>query len=174
MSQDKKVSRAKLASVLKSNTNHSDDLAERTVVTSATADKDHLVTASSLMPDQEDIVLSAQHLEKAYLDELKFNEEKVEITISEDTNSEYPIDPVALSVNGKQIFIKRGVATVIPRKFVECLCNPTVRVKTKQTKNNLGEDATTLERSRSLQFPFQLSDPNPKGKEWLRRLLSRE
>jgi hypothetical protein len=168
------VGKVKLASVLKSNTNSSDDLAERDVVTSALADKDHLVTASSLMPDQEDIVLSADHIEKAYLDELRFNEEKVEITIAEDTGSEFPIDPVAMSVNGKQIFVKRGVPTVIQRKFVECLCNPTVRVKTRQTKNNLGEDATTLERTRSLQFPFQLSDPNPKGKVWLRNLLNRE
>ena len=151
---------------------HSDDLAARETSTSAIADKDHIVTSEILRPDTEDVVLSAADLKKDYLDLLRFNEEVVELTIAEDT-SEFPIDPVYLACNGKEMYVKRGVPTPVARKFVECLCNPLIRVNTKQTKNNLGEDATEIEQRRSLQFPFQVSDPNPKGKEWLRALLRR-
>lgn len=171
MEEGKGVRKVRLTSPIKSDAVHTDDLAEREHVTSAVADKDHLVTPQLLMPETEDVVL-AGNLEKDYLAQLAFNEELVEITIAEDS-SEFPIDPVPLSVNGQQKHIKRGVPTVIPRKFVESLCSPTIRVATKNSKNQLGEDATTLEQTRSLQFPFSLVDKNPKGKEWLRQLLRR-
>jgi len=171
------VSRKKVASVIKNST-HTDDVAERDVTTSKTASLDHLVGASDLqLETAESVVLASDaDTDVAYLAELKFNEEPVEITIAEDS-SEFPIDPVALSNNGKQIYVKRGEATRIPRKFVECLCNPVMRVRTKQVKNNMGEDATVLERTRSLQFPFQLNEVNgatPKTRAWLRSLLTRE
>lgn len=172
----KVVSTQKVKAAIRSNTLHSGEF-EDTRVTSAVADKDHLVDATILTPETPDVVLADAEIarEQNYLDELKFNEEIVTLTIAEDTNTEFPIDPVPLAVQGKQIFVKRGEPTQVPRKYIECLCNPTIRVKTKQTKNNLGEDATTLERSRSLQFPFSVTDDkNPRGKTWLRALLTRE
>lgn len=140
--------------------------------TSAIADKDHLVTSAILRPETEDVVLASADLDKQYAADLKFNEEIVEITIAED-NSEFPVDPVYMGCNGKEVYVRRGVPTKIKRKFVESLCSPLIRVNTKQTKNNLGEDATEIEQRRSLQYPFQISDPNPRGKEWLRRLMTR-
>jgi len=148
-----------------------EDLAERTQTTSAVAEIDHLVTSQILQPETEEVVLAGD-IDRDYTEQLKFNEEIVEITIAQDT-SEFPRDPVPVSCNGKQVFIKRGVPTKIKRKFVECLCSPLVRVTTKQRKNNLGEDVTELNQHRSLEFPFQLQDDNPKGKEWLRQLLTR-
>lgn len=163
----------KVSPALKTGILDTRDLAPAEIKTSAVADKDHLVTSRVLLPATEDVVLSSsEQLDRDYLNELKFNEEIVEITIAEDT-SEHPIDPVFVSCQGKERFIYRGVPTKIQRKFVECLCSPMVRINTKQTKNNLGEDATTLEQTRARQFPFQLSDPNPRGKDWLRGLLTR-
>lgn len=161
-----------VAKVLQSEVSHTRDMVEDQVLTEAVADKDHLVTNRVLLPDQEEVVLSQADLDKDYAALLAFNEEPVEITIAEDS-SDHPIDPVCLGCNGRQIFVKRGEATIIPRKFVESLCNPRIRVATRQTKNNLGEDATILQQSRSLDFPFSLVDKNPKGKKWLNALLHR-
>jgi hypothetical protein len=174
----KTVSRKKVANVIKGKTQHTDDLAEKHVTTSAIAGFGNLVTADKLqLPQQESVVLASQaDTDRAYLDELAFGEQPVEITIADDT-SEYPIDPVPMSCNGKQIFVSRGVPTIVPRKFVECLTNPVLRVKTRKVKNNLDEDTTVLDRTRSLQYPFSLTEINgstPKTKAWLHGLLTRE
>lgn len=152
-----------------------DDLRDPELTNSATASLDHLVTSEILRPENEDedvVLATPGELKKSYMADLAFAEEIVEITIAED-NSEFPIDPVWVSCNGKEKFIYRGEATKIPRKFVECLCNPLVRVSTKQKKNSLGEDETDIVQHRSLQYPFQIVDPNPKGRAWLRALMRR-
>ena len=168
----KLVSKAKVASVIKSGTLSTDDLAEREHTTSAEAKIGHLVTSAILRPEVDDVVLAGEDIDAEYLATLKFNEEIVELTIAEDS-SEFPIDPVSMSVQGKQIFVYRGVPTKVQRKYIECITNPLLRVKTRKVVNNLGEDATVLDQTRSLQFPFQLNDPNPKGRAWLRALLTR-
>lgn len=158
-----------------SNAVSTDDLRDEVLTNSATASLNHLVDSTILRPEQddEDVVLATPgELKKTYMADLAFNEEIVEITIAED-NSEFPVDPVWVSCNGKEKFIYRGEPTKTPRKFVECLCNPLVRVSTKQKKNNLGEDETEIMQHRSLQYPFQIVDPNPKGKAWLRALMRR-
>jgi len=133
-----------------------------------------LVTASVLQPEVEEVVLaSEEQLEKDYMEALKFNEEFVGLVIAED-NSEFPIDPVPLGVNGKMIYLKRGVEYDVPRKYIECLCQPIARIKTKQAKNNLNEDVTDIESTKSFQFPFRIThDANPKSKQWLTALLRR-
>lgn len=152
----------------------SDDVQMQSDTTSATAKLNNLVTGAVLMPDQEDVVLATEaELNMAYAEALRFNEEPVTIRIHED-QSEHPIDPVPLSVNGKQIFLKRGVDYTIPRKFVECLMNPLAHIKTKQKKNNLGEDETEIESTKAYQFPFSIvEDQNPKGRAWLTQLRNR-
>lgn len=162
---------SKVASVIKSKTLHTDDLAPRDVVTTSEPLSLSNVVSKIAMPETEDVVLAGD-IDKQYAAQLAFNEEMVEITIAEDA-SEFPVDPVGMSNNGKQIFVKRGEPTKIRRKFVESLCNPLVRVATKKVKNNLDEDATVLQQTRSLQYPFSLNDANPLGKVWLRQLLSR-
>ncbi len=160
---------------VQSNAIHTDDLRDETLTNSATASINHLVTSEILRPekDDEDVVLaSPEDMKKSYMSDLAFNEEIVEITIAED-NSEFPVDPVWVSCNGREKFIYRGEPTKIQRKFVECLCNPMVRISTKQKKNSLGEDETEIQQHRSLQYPFQIVDPNPKGKAWLRALMRR-
>jgi len=150
------------------------DMAEPKV-SSAVADKDHLVTSSMLeLPTDEAIVLANEAAaKKDYLAQLKFNEEPVGIVIAEDS-SEFPIDPVPLGVNGKTLYLKRGQEYTIPRKFVESLCSPVTRVSTKRTLNNLGEDATQLEQTRSFQFPFRIThDPSPHAKTWFNSLMQR-
>lgn len=169
------VSRKKVVNVIKGKTLASTDLAPQETSTSAEAKIGRLVTPEVLRPEVEDVVLaSPADTDAAYLEELKFSETLVELTISEDS-SEFPIDPVPMSVNGKQIFVKRMQPTLVKRKYVECLTNPVLRVKTKKIKNNLDEDATVLEQTRSLQYPFSVTFPNPhkRDREWLRGLLTR-
>jgi hypothetical protein len=165
----------KVAGVIKSNIQHTNDL-EGPQERSATASLGHLVGPTDILPvpnDREEVVLSQADLDEKYKQELKFNEEMVELTIDEDTNTDFPIDPVPMSVNGQQIFVSRGIPTMVKRKYVECLCQPKVGVTTRQKKNNLGEDVTDLHPNRSLQFPFSVADSNPRGRKWLADLKRR-
>lgn len=163
----------------KNTTLDSRDLAPAEKTVEAVASFNNLVTASTLAKLEVEDVVIASPLDKdgdrAYLNELKFQEERVDLYIPSD-NSEFPIDPVSISNNGKQVFIKRDTWVPLPRKFVESLCSPLVRISTRQTKNNLGEENTTLQKSSSFQFPFQLRDSNasPRSKAWLEALLARK
>lgn len=142
--------------------------------TSAIPELGKLVTPTILEPEVEDVVLATnEELEKSYMEALKFNEEPVTIVIHEDT-SEHPIDPVVLAVNGKSIYLKRGEEYTIPRKFVECLCNPMAHVSTKVIRRENGEEASEIKSTRAFQFPFSVvKDENPNGRKWLKALMAR-
>lgn len=108
-------------------------------------------------------------LNKAYLEELAFMDEMMEIIVHESTdkNAENPI-PVAC--NGVHVFVDRGVPVKLKRKFVNHLIVKSTRVSTPEYTNHAGERAFKIVQQQGLKYPFNvIKDPSPKGGEWLAR-----
>lgn len=125
-------------------------------------------SARLLKPGIE-IVDGPKAMKKA--DELAFMDEMVEIVISESDNPNAE-NPVPVSINGRGGFIFRGQPTIVRRCYVERLA----RCKTDNFKQNLNETDpekfNILKLMRGLKYPFTVTvDRNPKGRDWLIKVL---
>lgn len=113
--------------------------------------------------------------QKDYLKELAFMEELIEIRVLEDTdpNSE---NPVPCGVNGANLWLERGKAVVIKRKYVEALArSKQTAIKTPEivgpSADGGMERKTVIRKTTNSRYPFEvLRDPNPRGAEWLRAI----
>lgn len=144
-----------------------------TVKTEASAFAGSLVSAEEILIAPSEEVILAGSVDKTFMAQLAFNEEIVEIVIDEssDPNAE---NPVVVGVNGQYEYFARGEPKVVKRKFVDALCARNVNIRTTETRNNLGELGTKINQSSALRFPFtMLRDDNPKGRDWLRTLVTR-
>ncbi len=111
---------------------------------------------------------------KKKADELAFLEEPVDIIVHEDSNK-FAEPIVQVSVNGRNQFFIRGQVQTVRRKFVECLAKarPSAFDNVEYTKPNGERDFMYPSRS-SLKYPFSVVfDTNPKGRDWLKGILSR-
>lgn len=100
-----------------------------------------------------------------------FMEEPVVIRLhpTTDENAE-PFVPVGC--NGEQAWLPRGVNIEIPRKFLESLCGLQVRFRTERVQDPNAEEGYVQRASASMPYPFQIiSDPNPKGRAWIERVM---
>jgi len=108
----------------------------------------------------------------AYAQELLFNEELVEVMVHEstDTNAE---NPVFTACNGVTQYFFRGQAQTVKRKYVAILASAKEHsLTTPEYTAPDGSRATSIRRTSSLKYPFSvISDPNPRGGEWLKGLL---
>lgn len=110
-----------------------------------------------------------------YLKELQFQNELIEIVLAEssDPNAE---NPVPFGVNGRMVWIPRGVPKVVPRHFAEVIARAKLtNVKTPEIVAPDGaggmERKTVIRKSTSQMYPFEVTrDPSPRGREWLRAL----
>ena len=104
--------------------------------------------------------------------ELIFNEEEVEVMLHESTD-ENAENPVFTACNGVTQYFYRGVPQRVKRKFVAILAS--VKEHNVSTPEYTGPDGTramSIKRTSSLKYPFSIiSDPNPRGPEWLKSLL---
>lgn len=110
---------------------------------------------------------------------LAFNEEPVIIQLHESTdpNAEKLVyvaingEGAAGGVNG---YLPRGVPVTVKRKFVENLCHARpVAYESVERMNQRGEREVIYPKTSALKYPFSvISDPNPKGAQWLSKLLS--
>ena len=111
-------------------------------------------------------------LNKAYLDELAFMEEIIEIMIHE-VDDPAAENPVAAGNSGRVQYFSRGVPAKARRCIVDSLIVKTDRISTPEYFNGAGERARSIKRTSALKYPFSvISDPNPKGGEWLRRRMA--
>lgn len=111
-------------------------------------------------------------LNKDYLDELAFMEEVIEIMVHEvdDPTAE---NPVQAANNGRIMLFPRGVPTKAKRCIVDSLIVKSDRVTTPEFTNDGGERLRTIKRHSALKYPFSvIHDPNPMGREWLRRRMA--
>lgn len=106
-------------------------------------------------------------------DELAFNEEVMTIRLERSQNNDVNY-PVTVTVNGEQIDIPVGVPVKLKRKFVSVLafCKQT-KLSTPNVK--IGEETSNnmLYRNSFQRYPFSvIHDPNPRGFDWLTKLLA--
>jgi hypothetical protein len=105
---------------------------------------------------------------------LAFMEEPVKVMVhtSADQNAE-PI--VQTGVNGRTQFFIRGQSQVVRRKFVEALARAKHTAYTQRTEHDYqtGNVIQKMIPRTSLRYPFSVEqDDNPKGADWLRKVLA--
>lgn len=111
-------------------------------------------------------------LNKDYMDELAFMEEIIEIMVHE-VDDPAAENPVAAGNQGRVVYFQRGVPTRARRCIVDSLIVKTDRISTPEYFNGAGERARAIRRTSALKYPFSvISDPNPKGGEWLRKRMA--
>ncbi len=111
--------------------------------------------------------------DKKQFDELKFNEEMVEVMLHESTD-ENAENPVFTACNGVSQYFFRGQPQRVRRKFVAILASCKEHsLKTEEYTAADGARAIRLRNASSLKYPFSvISDPSGKrGADWLKSLL---
>jgi len=110
---------------------------------------------------------------KDKLDNLKFNEDILTVMVHDSTNpSDHPTPEVWN--DGRMFVFPRGQEVEVKRKFVEVLARSK---KTTYTQQKI-KDANGIESYRNiphtaLMYPFTVvSDPSPKGRDWLKKILA--
>lgn len=100
-----------------------------------------------------------------------FMHETLVITVAESPNEEDPL-VVCPVVNGKMQPIVRGVPTPVRRKYVEALARAKeTKYRQVQTDSNRPDSLEMVPRT-VVAYPFSVDhDPNPRGRDWLRRIL---
>ena len=114
------------------------------------------------------------NLEKNYADQLAFLEEPVEIMVAE-PQEEKESSLVQLFVQGRSQMIIPGQPIVIKRKYLEVLARAKqIRYKPVVKINDLtGAPVNMMIPRLVLRYNFSvIQDKNPKGAEWLRRILA--
>lgn len=122
---------------------------------------------------QEPIQIPDGPVNKAKLDALAFNEEKITVMVheSDDPHAEQLIE---VGVNGKKQFFKRGVQQVVRRKFVEALARAKATNYSQKVDDPNPLVVNRLMPRTALRYPFSLiRDDNPRGGHaWLQQLLA--
>ena len=116
--------------------------------------------------------VTADALNKAYVEELAFMDEYLDILLHESTDKNAE-NPVPVGCNGVFVYINRGQPTKVKRKFVNHLIAKNTRVSTPEYTNGAGERAFKIVQQQGLKYPFSvIRDPSPKGGEWLARRMA--
>lgn len=125
-----------------------------------------------LKPGQNDV---ESPIFKAKAEELKFMEDVLEVEIHE--SSDQNAEPrFAIYVGGDPFVFERGREFPVKRKFVEGLARAKpVHFRCEEYVKQAGgvaEKAYRYPAHKSVRYPFQvLSDPSPRGREWLQSVL---
>jgi hypothetical protein len=111
--------------------------------------------------------------DKKQFDELKFNEDVLEIMVHESTDPNAE-NPVFTGCNGVNQYFFRGQPQQVKRKYVAILASCKEHsIATQEYTQSDGSRAVRIGRTSSLKYPFSvISDPAGKrGADWLRSLL---
>lgn len=123
--------------------------------------------------------------EAEYLAALHFNEEPVTIRIEENSKSDFPETHVPVQVNGVEAEVLQngqwirigwlpiGVPLTTKRKYVEVLARAKPEnVRTVHDDANVERPQNRVQRRTSAAYPLSIiRDDNPKGHEWLSRIM---
>lgn len=133
-----------------------------------------LVLQGSGPVDRTDLILDGVDgpIANDQLDELAFMEEKIEVMVHESTDPNAD-NPVQVFCNGIQQLFFRGSSQVVRRKYVEVLARAKqTAVQTREVRAPDGELTTQITKTSSLRYPFSIiHDANPKGADWIRRVM---
>jgi len=118
------------------------------------------------VPESEIIALEGAGA-MAYVDELAFMNEKVEVLILDSQNNNDTTRLVPIGVNGKQYHLLRGQWSTVPRFVLEILAKAKKESwNFAYKKNPDGSTSDTNQMHRALRYPHQFKDNNPKGMAW--------
>jgi hypothetical protein len=120
-----------------------------------------------------------------YADALAFMEEPVTIRIEENSRSDFPETHVPVAVNGKEAEVLQngqwlaigwlpvGVPLTTKRKYVEVLARAKPdAIRTVHDDANVERPRNTVQRRTSSSYPLSvIRDDNPRGHEWLSRIM---
>lgn len=111
---------------------------------------------------------------ESHADELAFQEEYMIVNFSESTDpNDQPVFP--LSVNGKTMWITRGVNTKIKRHYVEkAFRAKPEKVKITVGKNADGDVVNRVTKSSALAYPFQIlhhGKSTERSKQWAQKMM---
>ena len=104
---------------------------------------------------------------------LAFMEEPVTVMLHESTDRNVA-QVEAFSNDGRTVYLTRGKPQTIRRKFVEVMarCKHT-SLGQRNVQDQNGTHSIEYPTHTALKYPFQLiEDKNPKGADWLRRILA--
>lgn len=130
-------------------------------------------TGKAEVISESELVITT-NLEKSYAEQLAFLEEPVEIMVAE-PQDEKESSLVQLFVQGRSQMIIPGQPIVIKRKYLEVLARAKqIRYKPVVKINDLtGAPVNMMIPRLVLRYNFSvIQDKNPKGAEWLRRILA--
>ena len=130
-------------------------------------------TGKAEVISESELVITT-NLEKDYVDQLAFLEEPVEIMVAE-PQDEKESNLVQLFVQGRSQMIIPGQPIIIKRKYLEVLARAKqIRYKPVVKINDLtGAPVNMMIPRLVLRYNFSvIQDKNPKGAEWLRRILA--
>lgn len=127
-----------------------------------------------------------QELAKSHQAALAFMEEPVTILIEENSSADFPETHVPVSVNGKNAEVLQngqwmeigwlpiGVPLVTKRKYVEVLARSrTDAIRTQHDDATVERPRNTIRRTTRAQYPLSIiEDRNPRGHEWLSRIVA--
>jgi hypothetical protein len=111
--------------------------------------------------------------DKKHFDELKFNEDVLEVMVHESTDSNAE-NPIFTACNGVTQYFYRGQVQRVKRKFVAILAACKEHsINTPEYTLGDGSRGTKIVTRSSLKYPFSvISDPaGKKGADWLKTLL---
>lgn len=122
--------------------------------------------------EAETIELADTPMAKSDLDELAFMEERVTIRV-EPLAEEFAPTVLDFYVNGRAEWVPVGQEWTLPRKYVEVIARAQpFKVRTQTGNVNDEKPENRIVRSQRAQYPFSvLHDPNPRGREWLTRIM---
>jgi hypothetical protein len=132
---------------------------------------------SVYVPDEPEIIAvpapSGGAGDSKQFEELRFNEEFVEVMVHESTDKNAE-NPVFTGCNEITQYFFRGQVQKVKRKYLAILASCKEHsIRTVEYTQPDGSRATKIVRTSSLKYPFSvISDPNPRGAPWLRALLA--
>ena len=130
-------------------------------------------TGKAEVISESELVITT-NLEKSYAEQLAFLEEPVEVMVAE-PQDEKESNLVQLFVQGRSQMIIPGQPIIIKRKYLEVLARAKqIRYKPVVKINDLtGAPINMMIPRLVLRYNFSvIQDKNPKGAEWLRRILA--
>jgi hypothetical protein len=134
------------------------------------------ITGGIATVERETIQVVDKPLEEDLADALAFNEQEIEVRLEAPQSVGDDGKPVIaygpFSVNGRAVWLRPGEVERIKRKYLEVILrSQPFKVQTEVVKGQ-GEERNYLHRYVSRRFPVTIvSDPDPRGAEWARRVV---
>lgn len=109
---------------------------------------------------------------KSKLEELAFMNEVVMVEVHPSADPDEP-QYVQLWNGGIIQIIPRGIPTPVKRKFVEVLARlKPINYRNEEYRDPDGNNSVRWPKKTGMRYPFSMQDTNPRGADWLRKLLA--